>query len=54
MEGFNEPGSNKSWMDEGFKKYITQLLNATILWVQLTIFSAAIPYLTISDISDYV
>ena len=24
MEGFNEPGSNRSWMDEGFKKYITQ------------------------------
>lgn len=24
MEGFNEPGSNKSWMDEGFKKYMTQ------------------------------
>ena len=24
MEGFNAPGSNKSWMDDGFKKYITQ------------------------------
>lgn len=24
MEGFNEPGSNKSWMDDGFKRYITQ------------------------------
>jgi len=21
---FNTPGSNKSWMDDGFKKYITE------------------------------
>ena len=25
MEGFNEPGSNKSWMDDGFKKHIIQV-----------------------------
>ncbi len=25
MKDFNEPGSNKSWMDEGFKKYIVQI-----------------------------
>jgi hypothetical protein len=24
MKDFNTPGSNKTWMDEGFKKYITQ------------------------------
>ena len=24
MEGFNAPGSNKSWMDEGFKKFIVE------------------------------
>ena len=24
MEGFNEPGSNKNWVDDAFKKYITQ------------------------------
>jgi hypothetical protein len=24
MEGFNTPGSNKSWMDEGFKKFIVE------------------------------
>jgi hypothetical protein len=35
------------------KQLVTQLLNATILWVQLTIFSAAIPCPTIPDISDY-
>ena len=29
MKDFNEPGSNKSWMDEGFKKFAvnTQLDN---------------------------
>jgi len=29
MKDFNTPGSNKSWMDEGFKKFIvdTQLEN---------------------------
>jgi hypothetical protein len=29
MDDFNTPGSNKSWMDEGFKKFIvdTQLHN---------------------------
>ena len=29
MKDFNEPGSNKSWMDEGFKKFTvdTQLDN---------------------------
>jgi hypothetical protein len=25
MEGFNKPGSNKSWMDEGFKKHVIQI-----------------------------
>jgi hypothetical protein len=25
MDGFNTPGSNKSWMDDGFKKFVTQL-----------------------------
>ena len=31
MKDFNTPGSNKSWMDEGFKKYIVawQLENVT-------------------------
>jgi hypothetical protein len=24
MKDFNTPGSNKSWMDEGFKKYIVE------------------------------
>ena len=24
MENFNTPGSNKSWMDDGFKKYVIQ------------------------------
>ena len=24
MNDFNAPGSNKSWMDEGFKKYIVE------------------------------
>ena len=24
MEGFNTPGSNKSWMDEGFKEFIIE------------------------------
>ena len=24
MEGFNAPGSNKSWMDEGFKKFLVE------------------------------
>ncbi len=24
MDDFNTPGSNKSWMDEGFKKFIVQ------------------------------
>ena len=24
MDDFNTPGSNKSWMDDGFKKYITE------------------------------
>jgi len=24
MEGFNAPGSNKSWMDEGFKKFVVE------------------------------
>ncbi|AMO43273.1 hypothetical protein Np050604_028 [Cyanophage S-RIM44] len=24
MKDFNEPGSNKSWMDEGFKKFIVE------------------------------
>lgn len=24
MNDFNTPGSNKSWMDEGFKKYIVE------------------------------
>jgi hypothetical protein len=29
MDDFNTPGSNKSWMDEGFKKFVvdTQLHN---------------------------
>jgi len=38
MEEFNTPGSNKSWMDDGFKKYaaewqlnnIEKLLNADV------------------------
>ncbi len=38
MDDFNTPGSNKSWMDDGFKKYITEyqldnvvnLLNADV------------------------
>ncbi len=38
MDNFNTPGSNKSWMDDGFKKYITEyqldnvvnLLNADV------------------------
>ena len=38
MNDFNTPGSNKSWMDDGFKKYITEyqldnvvnLLNAKV------------------------
>ncbi len=25
MEGFNKPGSNKSWMDDGFKKYLAKI-----------------------------
>ena len=24
MDDFNTPGSNKSWMDDGFKKYVIQ------------------------------
>ena len=24
MEGFNAPGSNKGWMDDGFKKFIVE------------------------------
>jgi hypothetical protein len=24
MKDFNTPGSNKSWMDEGFKKFIVE------------------------------
>ncbi|MAD25424.1 MAG: hypothetical protein CMO44_14780 [Verrucomicrobiales bacterium] len=24
MENFNTPGSNKSWMDDGFKKFIIE------------------------------
>ena len=24
MEDFNTPGSNKSWMDDGFKKFIIE------------------------------
>lgn len=24
MKDFNTPGSNKSWMDEGFKEYIVE------------------------------
>ncbi len=24
MKDFNTPGSNKSWMDEGFRKYIVE------------------------------
>lgn len=24
MDDFNAPGSNKSWMDEGFKKFIVE------------------------------
>lgn len=24
MDNFNAPGSNKSWMDDGFKKYVIQ------------------------------
>ena len=24
MDGFNAPGSNKSWMDEGFKEFIIE------------------------------
>jgi len=24
MKDFNEPGSNKSWMDEGFKKFVIE------------------------------
>jgi hypothetical protein len=24
MNDFNQPGQNKSWMDEGFKKYIVE------------------------------
>ena len=24
MDDFNTPGSNKSWMDDGFKKYSTE------------------------------
>ena len=24
MKDFNAPGSNKSWMDEGFKKFIVE------------------------------
>ena len=38
MDNFNAPGSNKSWMDDGFKKYaaewqlnnIEKLLNADV------------------------
>jgi hypothetical protein len=38
MDNFNTPGSNKSWMDDGFKKYaaewqlnnIEKLLNADV------------------------
>jgi len=38
MDDFNKPGSNKSWMDDGFKKYsaelqinnIEKLLDATV------------------------
>ena len=25
MDDFNKPGSNKSWMDHGFKKYSAEL-----------------------------
>ena len=25
MDDFNAPGSNKSWMDDGFKKFSTEL-----------------------------
>jgi len=25
MDDFNTPGSNKSWMDDGFKKFIVEL-----------------------------
>jgi hypothetical protein len=25
MDDFNTPGSNKSWMDDGFKEFVTQL-----------------------------
>mgnify|MGYP001465637372 FL=1 len=38
MDDFNTPGSNKSWMDDGFKKYaaewqlnnVVSLLNADV------------------------
>ena len=25
MDDFNTPGSNKSWMDDGFKKYLAKM-----------------------------
>jgi hypothetical protein len=25
MDDFNTPGSNKSWMDDGFKKHVVQI-----------------------------